>query len=740
MAANVDLSLSTKIKEVESRLQTKEEMCGNTLMMPFTPACSSQRKIMFAQHLNQHLNLIHGEVPLVCTGFEDEFAKYSSSYKVTDREYILIDKVSKFSKHPYMHYYAILQDVKTKELSVIERVSYVHTTEAFGYLMNNNGIDYYEKGNLIPEGTILEKSTSYDEYGGHADGINLLTAYMALDSTIEDSIIISEATRDKLTSPTIKTVGFIVNDNDILVNLYGKDGEYKIFPDIGEDVKDGIVCSIRREKKEESLYTQTAARLTDIMMSDNKKNVTGTVIDINVYCNDPDSLQQSYYNSQIRYYYNENIRVCREIVNIVESFGNVPLDIDLQKLYETSKRVLNGDQYIRDKPFSNIYIELTLYEENKFEVGDKLSNRYGGKGVVSRIIPTEEMPILDNGERVEMIYNSSTCVNRLNPSQLIETSVTHIGNRIVDFIKTNTLDVGHFIDIYERFVGIINPEMCKYVINTLENLDEEGINEFIGSIIVDKGIRVSVNPISDSLTIDHISKLYDEFPFAVQYETCVPLVDCTGKLRYSKTRRPIVCGRQYIYRLKQYAEEKFSVTSLSATNIKNENSRSKASKNYDNRFKDTPIQFGEMETGDLGHLGMEFVISNLMIHSASPKARRLTEALLTGDPFNIDIKLDSESKNRKAEIVATQLKTMGLRLEFRKIRKKVEHPFIVQQPIMKLYAENPIPEYCKRPFIIANPDEKFPLEYFERMYKKAQETKPRAFITKPFIKIYADKD
>ena len=70
-----DLSLSTRIKEAEERIQVPEEMLGNTLMMPFTPACSAQRKIMFAQHLNQHLNLIHGEVPLVCTGYEDEFAK-----------------------------------------------------------------------------------------------------------------------------------------------------------------------------------------------------------------------------------------------------------------------------------------------------------------------------------------------------------------------------------------------------------------------------------------------------------------------------------------------------------------------------------------------------------------------------------------------------------------------------------------------------------------------------------------
>lgn len=739
MAVSGDLSLATKVKEVEARIRCPEEMLGNTLMMPFTPACSAQRKIMFAQHLNQHLNLIHGEVPLVCTGFEDEFAKYSSSYHVAEHEYTLIKKIQKFSKYPGRHYYAILLNTDTGELSVIERVEYAHTTEAFGFLYNNDGIDSYDEGNIIPEGTILEKSAAYDEFGGHCDGVNLLSTYLAIDDTMEDSILISESAAKKLVSPSIKTVSIIINDNDMLLDLYGDGSTYKTFPDIGEHVKDGIICAIRREKKEESLYTQARTRLQEILMSDDKITMDGTLIDINVYCNNPDTLQQSYYNGQIREYYNDNIRFSREVVAIVDQYPTNPKSIELQQLYKQAQRLLAGDGYIKDKPFSSICIDLTTYEENVFSVGDKLSNRYGGKGVVSKILPDDEMPILDNGERIELIFNSSTCVNRLNPSQLFEMSLTHIGNRIIDFIKTNVLDVNEQIELYEHYVKAVNPELGAYVSNFLEAMEECDAIEFIGSILNDKGIRLSMNPISNSLTIDDIAALYEEFPWVKQYTLMVPIEDSNGNVRFVNSRRPIVAGRQYIYRLKQYAEEKFSVTSLSATNIKNENSRSKANKTYRCLYTKTPIRFGEMESGDMMHLGAEYVVINLMLYSTSPNARRLTESLLTGDAFNIDIRLDSNSKSRNVEILNTQLKTMGLRLVFIKRRKKLIHPFI-RNPFIHLYADDKPPAYAVNPFIHHHPDEVVPKDYYEKMWKQEHMAPIHPFIRNPFIHlIYEDE-
>ena len=87
-----------------------------------------------------------------------------------------------------------------------------------------------------------------------------------------------------------------------------------------------------------------------------------------------------------------------------------------------------------------------------------------------------------------------------------------------------------------------------------------------------------------------------------------------------------------------------------------------------------------MESGDLNHLGAEYVVFNLMLHSASPHGRRLVDELYTGDPYNIDINLDSYSKNRNAEIADTYLKTMGLRLVFEKVAKELISP-ITKVPV-----------------------------------------------------------
>ena len=132
--------------------------------------------------------------------------------------------------------------------------------------------------------------------------------------------------------------------------------------------------------------------------------------------------------------------------------------------------------------------------------------------------------------------------------------------------------------------------------------------------------------------------------------------------------------------MKQYAEEKFSATSLSATNLRGENTKSKASRDYRLLYSNTPIRMGNMEILDLDHLGPDVVITTLLLHSVSPHARKLVEQFSIGDPYITDIKLDDESTNRQAEEVKTYLRAIGLELVFKKHPKKKIYP-IKQYPI-----------------------------------------------------------
>jgi hypothetical protein len=176
-----------------------------------------------------------------------------------------------------------------------------------------------------------------------------------------------------------------------------------------------------------------------------------------------------------------------------------------------------------------------------------------------------------------------------------------------------------------------------------------------------------------------LKEIYDAFPWIEQNTIEVAMVGSDNSIRYVPARRKIVVGKQYIYRLKQFAEEKFSATSLSATNIRNENTKSRAKKDFRELYPNTPIRFGNMETNNMAHIGVDSLIANMMIHSLSPHGRRLVEQMYTGDPFKIDIKLNSDATNRSAEIASTYLKTIGRRIKFIKRKKNIKK--ILSSPI-----------------------------------------------------------
>ena len=100
----------------------------------------------------------------------------------------------------------------------------------------------------------------------------------------------------------------------------------------------------------------------------------------------------------------------------------------------------------------------------------------------------------------------------------------------------------------------------------------------------------------------------------------------------------------------------------------------------------------------------------MMIHSLSPQGRRLVEQMYTGDPFNIDIKLDSDSKNRSAEIANTYLKAIGRRLNFYKKKRMIER--ITSCPIA--FDHDPIEEAI----MLVPEDKKEGFDYIKDFYDR----------------------
>lgn len=679
------------INEVENeskRITSNEQLLGLGLKQPFNPLNSGSRKIMSESHDHQELPLKYGEKAIVETGYEIRYGDRSSSIIIAESDYEVIAKISKFSFLPNHIYYLLLRDIYIKEIKLIERTPYKFQIEVYGYLYNNSYLDSLRIGDRITKGTIIRKSMGFDEYNNMKTGLNANCVYLADERNMEDSLLMSDVFAQKSVSPIFKKGKAIKNENDIPLNLYGNNDVYKVFPDIGEMVQSGVLMAFSRESKDEFAYSQSYERLKNFNQSNTKYTVgKGTLIDIDICCNNPEDIMSSIYNSQLARYYQESMRVANEFVTLGSNFmaNKIEIDNNFQNKYVNSQKMLNGNKFIDDKKvFSGTMIRFMVLEDRPSEPGDKWADRYGGKGVISYIIPQHLMPKIKNENGIEIyadvIVNQSTMYNRENPGQMIELSSTYIAQRIIEYISLGVLEPDESLELIRKYYSFIENDIAYEFEKFIENLNQDEKKIVVDSFINDNRIDYSCRPMSNSLNIDKLSEMYDEFSFAKQKYLIVPIEDSNGDIRYIQSRRKTVLAPKYMRRLKQFAEEKFSANSLSATNITNMNSRSKASKEYKEPFSNTPIKFGNMETGDMTHLSVEKLITNMMIHSLSPHGRRMAEQMYTGDPFHVNIKLDSQSKNRSVEKLNAYLKTCAIRLRFIKVRKIVS-PAIARHAI-----------------------------------------------------------
>lgn len=353
----------------QAPIPTLDHMLGKGSMMPFNASNSGSRKLMFGINLEQRLPLLDPDVPIVSTGYEYQFGRESSSYIYYHDELEILAIIPKFKYKPYGHLFYIVVD-SHGTLKVIEKSSYKHTTENYGYLYAETPLDHMHVGDVIPNSTVLQKSTSFDEYDNRMDGKNLLLLYNSSEKTMEDGIIISESCAKKLASPLIHKVKMTINDNDIPLNIYGDRDHYKIFPDIGETIDRSILMAYRREKKEEALFSQSYDRLNQLILSDEKRFVSGKVVDIDVRSNDPTKLNSEYY-SQIKFYYDQQMEFAKAIVGVVDHYQNdgCTMDYDMQKLYHKCVGLINGKQYYNERVYSGVNVEITVIEELPVSTG-----------------------------------------------------------------------------------------------------------------------------------------------------------------------------------------------------------------------------------------------------------------------------------------------------------------------------------------------------------------------------------
>jgi DNA-directed RNA polymerase subunit beta len=109
-----------------------------------------------------------------------------------------------------------------------------------------------------------------------------------------------------------------------------------------------------------------------------------------------------------------------EIKRLKEVLDSRVRDIDREKNNEIDK-VKKGDEL---PPGVIKLVKVYIAKKRKLSVGDKMAGRHGNKGVVSKIVPVEDMPYLPNGRPVDIILNPLGVPSRMNVGQILE---THLG-------------------------------------------------------------------------------------------------------------------------------------------------------------------------------------------------------------------------------------------------------------------------------------------------------------------------
>lgn len=657
-----------EISEKYAKSQT-HDFLAESLTTPMVNQANANRIQMHNAQLTQSIQIEKAEIPYVYTGFENQISKYSTGYtKLESGEDFTV--IGKFVKNP-LNYVLITKGNTTGTYDVIHRRDVEHLTEEFGYKLNNEVMDSVEVGDVLNDGLVLNYDKSFTPNMNFKYGVNLKICYLPYEgNTNEDGLVVSQSTAEKMSSWFVKKTFINVNTNDIPLNLYGNKEKYKSFPSVGERVRaDGKLMGTRIISHDTLINKFKDSR----MDKDNKEDSTifehgeGIVIDIDMWNNNrTDALHKEIYNTQLAEEYDNLMRYYREAVDFLEPVMNNPenkLSSDLLAYYNQIASYLDPlSEFERDgTKFENIVISFVTAFLKPLNIGSKITARYGNKGVVSKIVKDDELPMLTSlsGEpikdgkdkelfRADMCVNPFGVMNRLNISQCVEMELNYLKNRVRYAIsQLKTVEEKKDL-LFNKFLKLVDPKLVNSAIlkKMYETINDD---EKFFQKVVDEGFAINQPPFWNNINGFGIYRIYEELDFDIE----------PNNMNFNK----IPIGELYYIRLKHEPDHKLSARSSDNVNMSGLPTRTGDKKNSKSKISNTPIRIGEMETTNLGMVGSLGPVTDLLMSYAnSPKARlNLILSQLTSNPFDIKIKkIESKDSNNK-KILKSYLNALGIK-------------------------------------------------------------------------------
>ena len=414
-----------------------------TSMIPFLENDDANRALMGSNMQRQAVPLLTTEAPVVGTGMEAKAAVDSGVCVVAKRAGTVERSTSKEITIKY-------DDDKSKE--TYKLIKFARSNQSNCY--NQRPIVF--KGEHVEAGQVIADGASTSN-GEIALGKNPLIGFMTWEGyNYEDAVLLSErlVQEDVYTSIHMEEYECEARDTKL-----GPEEITRDVPGVGEDA--------RKDLDERGIIRIGAeVRAGDILVG--KVTPKGET-------------ELTAEERLLRAIFGEKAREVRD-TSLKVPHGEYGIVVDA-KVFTRE----NGDEL---SPGVNQTVRIYIAQKRKISVGDKMAGRHGNKGVVSRILPVEDMPFLPNGRPLDIVLNPLGVPSRMNIGQVLEIHLSLAAKALGFNIATpvfdganesdimDTLDMANdyvnteWEDFQKKYKDILDPEIMKYLGEHLDHREE----------------------------------------------------------------------------------------------------------------------------------------------------------------------------------------------------------------------------------------------------------------------------
>lgn len=407
-----------------------EELMGITALNQFSMYVSSARLAMYTSYLSQYVSIISAEERQILAGLDLDLGE--SSFSISAPCNLTVAAVvSKFKDKNKKGTKVIIYRSSEGVLGHIIIPCYHSSHDEHGFLYKEN-ISLYA-GLNIKEGEVIASSPSRVEGGGFKTGVHLRTIYTTEVRSAEDGYVIRKGALEKFAYHEIRTVTIDIKQGDIPLSIYPNG---KTYPGIGEKVlPNGMVMAIRPETTNPSLLSKRALGIID-PWDDNPKYTEaggGTVVDISITKGLSRNIGLSGISDSLLRedtMYNEFAKTVVGIYDneVKRTVGDLPITHKLNSFLSELEIVMATHATDKKRPTPHIKKQPIKGYRITFKIalkvipyrGAKMSDPYGGKGVVTYIMEDDDAPVDADGNIIDVVINPGSTIGRMNLGRLNE--------------------------------------------------------------------------------------------------------------------------------------------------------------------------------------------------------------------------------------------------------------------------------------------------------------------------------